>query len=207
MPTHPRSLHFYPPINLILSILLPAIGILQGSTTVFYIVYLFWWQELLASILDGIFYYRWRTHTPEYRGPNPFWARLFLLFIYFTFIIVLFGLMSSLHNDRVMALNIEVFVFRNWIFNISIIGILLNEFWMRKSLDTPPEIKFDPFGGRMIVLHISIILGGLVLMALSRQYPNLFSEENLWGAVLTATPFLLLKAWFIHKEHKRILNK
>lgn len=206
MPVHIRSLQFYPPTNFLLNIIIPAIGIFQGNTTVFYIVYLYWWHELISSVLDGIFYFLRPQHRDAgYKGPNPLWYRLFLLFIYFIFILVLFGIMSSWNHMHQMGINAEVFLFRNWIFNATLLGILLNELWLRRTHLRP--VQFDPFSGRMFVMHISIILGGFVLLAVSKRFPQLFTPHNLWGSVLTATPFLLLKAWQLRQEHQQLSKK
>jgi hypothetical protein len=51
-----RYSYIYPRINFLLTIILPVLSMLNGDTIVLYIVYLYWWQELLATIADGWYY-------------------------------------------------------------------------------------------------------------------------------------------------------
>jgi hypothetical protein len=46
----------------------------------------------------------------------------------------------------------------------------------------------------MVVLHISIVLGGLLMFFVVKNYPTVFTPENLWGSVIIILPFFLLKA-------------
>lgn len=188
-------------LNLILTVVFPAIAILQGNTTVFYIVYLYWWQELLATLLDA-FYFKRKGSIQNIRLTIG--VRLFVLFIYFIFIVVIFGLMSNWGNSRLMGINLKVFLFKDWIFNINLIGIILNEWWFRYyNIDQQRDLQ-NPFSGRMIVMHISIIFGGGVYLFVSNQFPNIFLPSNLWGSVLVVTPFLLLKAIMIRRDTKEM---
>jgi hypothetical protein len=193
--------NIYPRVNLILTIVLPVIGILQSNTTVFYIVYLYWWQELIASLLDG-WYYRKKDNTGTTILSSPLSARLFLLFIYFVFIVVLFGVMSSWGNTPQMRINLLVFLFRDWFFNINLIGILLNEWWLRQNTSVVRHNFDNPFSGRMMVMHIAIIAGGFVTVFANNRFPNIVSSDNIWLSVLAAMPFLLLKALMIRWEEK-----
>lgn len=184
--------------NLLLTIILPAISVLQGSTTVFYIVYLYWWQELIASLLDG-----WYHKRKGSQGTvNPAGTRLFLLLIYFVFILVLFGVMINWDNYRLMGINLKVFLFKDWVFNFNLIGIALNEWRFRYKSTTVRNHASDPFSGRMLVMHISIIVSGFVYLFSSNRFPEIFSPQNYWGSVWTVLPFLLLKTAMIRWENK-----
>lgn len=194
--------NIYPKVNLLLTIVLPVIGILQGNTTVFYIVYLYWWQELIASLLDG-WHYRRKENTDPMVPPNPIGARLFILFIYFVFIVVIFGVMNSWGNHNQVRINLLVFLFRDVFFNINLIGILLNEWWFRQNTFAVRQNFDNPFSDKMMVMHIAIIAGGFVTLFAKNRFIEIFSSGNIWLSVLVAIPFLLLKALMIRWEEKR----
>ena len=52
-----------------------------------------------------------------------------------------------------------------------------------------------PLSGRMLVLHLSIIMGAVISFMVVRKFPQFFTPDNLWGSVLVSVPFLLLKAY------------
>lgn len=191
----------YPKINLLLTVLLPAVTLLLGQTSFFYIIYLFWWQELLATLLDAVYLRRWRRRTGE-SDFIPIGARLFLLFIYFVFIVVLFGFISDWHNRHLMRINLEVLFFRNHFFTLNLAGILINEWWIRRLQGLPrPGIR-DPFSGRMLVLHITIIFGAMLHFMVVRRLPDFFGTGQAWGPVLVSLPFLMLKAWLDVRQQR-----
>ena len=196
----------YVRLNFLLTIVFPVISILQGNTTVFYIVYLYWWQELIASLLDR-WYYKHKDNADPTVLANPLGARLFLLFVYFVFIVALFGVMSSWGNIHQMRINLLVFLFRDVLFNINLIGIVLNEWWLRQKMDGVRHHFYNPFSGRMMVMHISIIVGGFVSVFAMNHFPKLFSSDNIWLSVLVAMPFLLLKAFMIRRGEEEGLQK
>lgn len=186
--------------NLLLTVLLPAVGLLLGHVSVFYIIYLYWWHELISSAMDAIYFPAYKRQNPDAAFGNPFGSRLFLLFIYFVFIVVLFGAMSDWGNDVLLKLNIQVFLFRDIGFNLSLLGLLVNEWWLRQYRSAQYVLQQNPFSGRMWVLHLSIIFGGITFLALSRGFFHGFSAENQWTPIFAAVPFLLLKAVAAHRQ-------
>jgi len=71
---------------------------------------------------------------------------------------------------------------------INLVGLVMND-WMHKRSSTHKlMISSDPFKGRMIVMHISIILGG----------STLFIGNTAWSGF----PFLLVKAYLDYKQNK-----
>lgn len=186
----------YSRINLLLTVLLPAFSMLQGETTVFYIVYLYWWHELIASVLDGLYFSAAVKQSKEQSLMNPLGGRLFLLAIYFVFIVVFFGFMSNWENDALLKINLTVLVFRDHVFTLNLAAILLNEWWWRRNSSSLPLRNVqDPFSGRMLVMHISIIMGAVMSFMVVKKFPQLFTPENRWGSVLVSAPFLLLKTY------------
>ena len=172
-----------------------VLGLLNGQVSVFYIIYLFWFQELLRTLISFIF----MKKSPEL-GKNiaVFFMSLFPMTIYFVFIIVLFGFMLNWNNWELMALNFETFLFRNIYFNISLFFFLAESVFFsylnRKTFDFSENVQ--AFNPRHLILHISIILGAIIQLFIVKKFPEYFSPENLWGSVLVITPFLALRLFF-----------
>ncbi|MGB8193448.1 MAG: hypothetical protein WCF67_16070 [Chitinophagaceae bacterium] len=195
-PSHHRDFffHIYRWFNLFLVILLPAYAVLNGLTTVFYILYLYWWHELISSSLDGFYFYLQQKRNPGAATANPVWGRFFMLGIYFVFIVVLFGFITDWGNTQLIVMNIRVLLLRDFYFVINLTCLLLNEWWLRHHYATKYNAAQQPFAGRMIVLHISILGGAVMYFWLLKEFPETFIPGNLWGSVIIATPFLLAKA-------------
>lgn len=181
-------------LNLFLVILLPAYAVLNGLTTVFYIVYLYWWHELISSSLDIFYIYLYRKLNPEAVIANPQWSRFFILFVYFIFIVVIFGLITDWKNKELLIMNVRVLLLKDWFFVANIACLFLNEWWLRYHYTNKYNFPQHPFAGRMIVLHVSIIGGAVMYFWLLQEFPQTFAPGNLWGPVIIATPFLLAKA-------------
>ena len=191
----------------ILTLLIITIfGIIQGQVTVFYIIYLFWFQELLRTLVD--LYHivsNKKTSQDKINALRLASANFFLLFVYFIFIVVLFGFMLNWGDNELLGQNILVVVFRNWFFNINLLLFLLEYIYFRNQTDNS-TLELKAFNRRHIILHISIIVGAFMQMAIA---PRLHIE-GIWVSVVTVTPFLLLKIFLdkpMEYEHSRLLNK
>lgn len=185
----------YNRINLLLTVVLPAYSMLQGQTTIFYIMYLYWWHEFIASLLGGWYLRTALQQNKERSLMKPMGARLFLLVVYFVFIVVFFGFMTSVSNDRIMEINLKAFFLREPVFIINLAGLMLNEWWLRHSELLVQRDMQDPFSGRMLVMHLSIILGAVLQFSVVNKFSQLFTPNNLWGPVVVCLPFLLLKVY------------
>lgn len=199
-------LQLYRWVNLFFVIILPAYAVFKGFTTVFYIIYLYWWHELISSSLDGFYFYLHKKRNPgaATEDPllivNPVRIRFFILAVYFVFIVVLFGFVSNWGNSQLIVMNVRVLMLKDFYFLANLTCLLLNEWWLRHhyaTKDNTPQ-KYNtaqhPFAGRMIVLHVSIIGGAVMYFWLLQEFPQTFIPGNLWGSVIIATPFLLAKA-------------
>ena len=71
---------------------------------------------------------------------------------------------------------------------INLVGLVLNDWLHKKTAAQKLIISNDPFKGRMMVMHISIILGG----------STLFIGNTAWAGF----PFLLIKAYLDYKQNK-----
>lgn len=193
-------------INIFLTILIPAFQILKGQSSLFYIIYIFWWAELIATTVELIDYYIRKTSKTQEQIQLVF-SRYFLLFIYFVFIVVVFGLLPSFGNQEIMKLNVKTFFFKDMVFNSSILFIIINECWYRYSkVEENETVEQSPFSGRMMVMHLSIIFGGLIFT--TAKYSNFqFAQHTFqWHSLLMAIPFLLLKTYMMFREYRKTLQ-
>lgn len=172
---------------------LTAFSVYNGQATVFYIVYLFWWNELLSGMINKCFdkFYTRNTETIVKEAGSP---RRLLLIIYWFFIVIIFGLFANWDNEEIMMTNFEVLFFKNIYFNLNLLFIILetcvHNMRYKNTITTQAS---DSITINMIVLHISIILGAFVLFLVVRQFPAIFTPANRWGSVLIIAPFLLIR--------------
>ncbi len=190
-------------INFLVFTTLTIFALLQGQISVFYIMYLFWWEELIRIIVNAVYNRTYRQYavvvdaTNKTQGQSLLGA-FFMLGIYLIFLVVFFGLMANWDNKHILFINIEVLLFRNWFFNINLIFILINQIGYRRSIQQVLPID-GPFTPNMIVLHISIIVGAVLNFFVVDRFPKIFTSENLLGSVLMILPFFLLR-YFIQRK-------
>ena len=164
-------------------------GLLKGEVTVFYIIYLFWFQEFVRTCVDLFFIVKQRKSDGEPGFTrNTMFGGFFLLFVYWVFIVVLFGFMLNFRDVEQFSTNVQVFVMKNWYFNLTLI-LFFVEYAMYRYFENKKDLEIQIFNRRHIILHISIILGALIQMVL---LPKLDIENN-WKNVAVVIPFLLLK--------------
>jgi hypothetical protein len=175
--------------------------IINNQISVFYIIYLFWFDEFLRTIFQFIFYYFKRK---EIKGHPLYFktikSKLFVLFIYFIFIIVCFGLLIDWKNTDLILINFEVFLFKNELFNFTIVTFLGRELllYFKNELNIIHQNIF--LSKRIIILHISIIIG-MCIWAFLPKYIYENSSSNILSAIIIS-PFLLLKLFFEIQEIK-----
>lgn len=168
-------------------------------------IYLYWWHELISTVLDK-FFMRKNKEVHMESPASHFKDRLFLLIIYFVFIVVIFCFISNWNNRNILFMNLRVLMFQDWLFNLTIVGFLINEWWLR-YYNFKLETKSDsPFTGRMMVLHVSIILGGFIYFLVLRNFPEIFTPENLWGSLAIISPFLILKTVIDWKRGQTVVE-
>ena len=174
-------------VNILVFTLLTLVSLLFGQTTIFYLIYFFWCNELINMIVDRIFYRKY-TAVVEING----YGSLFVMAIYGVFIVVFFGLIANWKNNDLIMVNLEILFFKNWFFNINLLFVLAERIYLHKTKQ-PILLNFGSFTANMVVLHISIIVGGLLMFFVIKNYPTVFTPDNLWGSVIIILPFLLLK--------------
>lgn len=168
-------------INLIFIFVLPIIGILRAEVTVFYILYLYWFQELIVAVLNWIYARKNKAEVASKGHSSLIIYNLFTLGIYLVFIIVLFGFMANWGPTDLIVKNIMIISFGVQLFNLNLLGILLNEWGNRQFMNaTSKTIKENfPLSGKLLVLHVGIILGGVAYFFIVKRFPETFAPTNL----------------------------
>ena len=185
-------------LSLIVMTCITIMAIYSKQITVFYIIYLFWCDEFLKTIFDGL---RYRFKKEQIQNPTNYILniknRFFMLLIYLVFIIVCFGLILDWNNTDLILGNFEVFFFKNTLFNISLITFLLREIYLYKNNQLILNSHHLLSSG-IITLHISLILGIMLSFLIKKEFVVF---EN-YAAVFAIIPFLLLKLYFEIQEIK-----
>ncbi|MDG4714341.1 hypothetical protein [Winogradskyella marincola] len=171
---------------------LTALSVGYGQTTVFYVIYFFWWSEFIRIIIKSIFQRFNKNNNSNQLEAKLMFGSLFMMLIYLVFIIVFFGLIANWNNSEITLTNMKIMFFRNWFFNINLLFVLLEHIYINLNSNNTIAV-FGQFTSNMLVLHISIILGGIIMFFIVKPFPETFSPDNLWCSVLIILPFLLLK--------------
>lgn len=187
-----QQLKKYQQWDFIIFLILTLLSVLNGQTTVFYLMYFFWCNELIRIIIDKWYAKKNPNAVNKVWQSSDFIGGLFSMGIYWVFLVVFFGFIAASKNSDIVFTNMEVLFFQNWFFNINLIFVLVERIYLHRK-QQPLTIYFGAFNPNMIVLHVSIIVGGVILFFLVRQYPATFTPENTWGSVLIVLPFLFLK--------------
>jgi hypothetical protein len=197
-------------IALFLILGLTLFAILTEVTTTFYLIYLFWWDEIFRSLTDLFTYiFRKDVFTQSETFLFRFKGRIFFLAIYFVFIIVLFGFVINANQYNLIALNFEVFFFQNIWFNFSLFSMLLREIIVFYQQPLHSREGYGIVSNGIITLHISIILGILLWFIFSYKFEIKDASGNFYS-VWAVIPFLVIKIIFeyfeIRHEEKATLN-
>lgn len=192
-----QQIQYYKKWDLLIFTILVLLSILNETTTVFYVIYFFWWNELIRIVVDRFYYKRNPNVIFEEGGQHSIFHSLMQMGIYFVFIVVFFGIIANWGNSQMTMANMGVLFFQNWFFNVNLIFIFLERIYLHRT-QQQLHISFGIFTTNMIVLHISIILGGISMFFIVKNFPTIFTPDNLWGSVLIVLPFLLLKMAIQH---------
>jgi hypothetical protein len=188
-----QPLQYYRQWDFLIFTVLTLLSVVNGQSTVFYLLYFFWWNELIRLVVDRLCYKRNKNAVYEITLSSRFSESLFLMGIYWVFLVVIFGFIAAADSpDAVIIVNMQVLMFHNWFFDINLIFVLLERWYLHKT-QQPLHVYFEAFNPNTIVLHVSIIVGGALMFFVVRKYPEIFTPENRWGSALIILPFLLLR--------------
>lgn len=188
-----KSLHFSK-LSLLGTFLFTIIALINKEITVFYMLYLFWWQALIEILTH--FGFQLKNNLPFNIAWKANHSAFFLMGLYFVFIVILFGIVFSFSNFDLFALNAQILVFRNIPFALNVIlslSLALTKLFTQET-DEGADVGFGIFSTKMIILHISIILGAFIHFGIKHYYPESF-EDSIYPYILFAVPFLLLRTY------------
>lgn len=183
-------------ISLLAMTVFTVIEVVSKQTSVFYILYLFWFDECIRTFFDGI---QSRFAKNQIENPTKFnyKEKLFLLFGYFVFIVIIFGFVIDRKDFDLIRINLTVLTFQNTLFNYSLVTFVLREIYLFRKVNTNVEFESQVTIG-IITLHISIVLG-ILFWFLSAQKLQFMTD---YANVIAIIPFLLLKLFFEIKTAK-----
>jgi hypothetical protein len=122
--------------------------------------------------------------------------------VYFIFIVVFFGFMANWKNQELILNNMSILFFKNWFFNINLAFVVFERIVIHKT-QQPVFVSFGNFTPNMLVLHVSIILGAIIMLFIVRNFPETFTPSNLWGSAIIIFPFLILKAFIAYFSDRK----
>lgn len=185
-------------LSLTAMIVFTVIELVNKQTSVFYILYLFWFDECIKTFFDRI---KYQFKRNQIDNPLGFKAnvkqRFFFLFVYFIFIVILFGLVMDRKDFDLIGINLTVLTFKNSFFNYSLLTFILRELYLYCNTSEKSEATSIVSNG-VIILHISIILGIFIWFLSTRKFQLNPELAN----ILVILPFLFLKLFFEIKSAK-----
>jgi hypothetical protein len=172
--------------------IITVFSIINKETTVFYILYLFWCDELIRTLSDGFKYVFKKSNLVDVDNYlSNVKSRFFVLFVYLIFIIVFFGLKINWNDSDLVIDNLSVLFFKNRLFNVTIITFIIRELYF--FVNNKPELESKSlFSGGIIILHISLVLG-ILFWFVSNQKIEFLKE---YSTIMSIVPFLFLKIFF-----------
>lgn len=209
-----RSIPILPVI--IITNIIPLVGIIYYDLTFFALFYLFWWETVIISFYqwmkmgrakkiadpDPNFTVNGRTLTHEqvnskrYMRRMYFWVRLLMLIFYLIFIIIFVGVMQSATSDGAISF-VRAFLFSDPWMKVALLAFIFThglEYWVWKrdgeDKNTSLRELGMPFDARIIIMHMVIVLG---------TFGSLYASEKLFpgnpkaGSIAYAAIFVFLK--------------
>lgn len=194
--TSPKYFHT---IETLTFLLITIWGVIAGQVTVFYIIYLFWFQLLVQTIIDII--HARKNGQADGKKPSVgiIAANMFVYFCYLSLIIVFFGVMLNFDNQDLVIVNLRTLLLHNFGFDLNIMLFAVQYALYRKQIGNK-GLQIAVFERGQLILHVSIIIGAFVQMMFVKKHPEYFSGHELWGAALVVLPFLFLKILFHRKS-------
>lgn len=182
-------------VSLALMSTFTLMAVANNQISVFYIVYLFWFDEILRTVSKFVFYiFKKQFIQNQLVFISNIKSKFFLLFVYFVFIVIFFGFIIDWKNQDLILINFEVLLFQSSMFNFTLITFIVRELFLFFKNEYETVSGNILLSKGIIVLHISIIIGMLIWGFLPKNfYEN--SNSNMLSAIVIA-PFLLLKLFF-----------
>lgn len=177
-------------------------NVLYDNASLFFIIYLFWFDELIRNISLFIQV----KMKVEDAHPLPAFTkkqaidhikgRFFFLFIYVVFIVLAFGLFYHIDNEDALVRNVRIFFFRDLPFNVCLMIAITREFFQLRHAQQTCNVPLQQFGamnGQLITLHLSIIFGGFLWAFTSGRFKDFHLNLGLFNHYAIALPFFIIK--------------
>ena len=172
---------------------LTFLSVNNKSITVFYLLYLFWFDELIKVIFEHIKYKKLNNQNQISEANKIIFSpRYFMLFIYICFIIPCYGFMLAWSDKDLLVKNISTLLFKNWYFNLTLIGFLFRSIYDFKTSNQLKQTKLSLTQG-MLTLHLSIILGLFIWAFTTGKLGNFSFDLGSYTLVAIVVPFILIK--------------
>ncbi|WP_417431791.1 hypothetical protein [Halpernia sp.] len=190
--------NYFAKINFFGTLILTVLALINKEITIFYMLYLFWWQafiEILSALIKKIV-----LKESFVEISKVFFPTFFVMFAYVLFIIILFGFVFSFYDIKLFALNSQILYFKNDIFNLNLgltTILAISHFFSNSN----KNLDFGPLSAKMLILHISIILGFTLNFGI-KFFLNEVDSSLLY--LLSAVPFILLKTYFFWKKNSTL---
>lgn len=180
-------------LSLFGTLALSVLALVNKEITIFYMLYLFWWNALI-DLFAKIF--------TDIKKGGSVWATfrksssaLYILAMYWIFIVILFGIVFSFYDFDLFVLNAQVLSFQNTPFVLNIILMILIAVLTFNSNQESTDTEIGFFSARMLILHVSIILGAFVHFGM-RHFLGDTEKTSIYPYLLSAVPFLLIRTYF-----------
>ncbi len=172
---------------------MPIYGVMVGEWTLFSVIYLYWMETLVLSFFSFIKIISAKGNIPHdtikiklsvhsdsrwIMGIKYLFVRTCTLLFYLLFIVVFVGFVASNKGDGMR--NIEMVLFRNPIFNLTLLlytlslgmDLMWHYFGNGEYLKTHPSDHAAFVDGRTIVMHVVIVLGAVGFTYVKEHFPN-----------------------------------
>ena len=106
-----QQLKKYQQWDFIIFLILTLLSVLNGQTTVFYLMYFFWCNELIRIIIDKWYAKKNPNVINKDWQSSDFTGGLFSMSIYWVFLVVFFGFIAASNNSKIIFTNMEVLFF------------------------------------------------------------------------------------------------
>lgn len=178
--------------------LLTVAAIYAKQISVFYLLYLFWWDELIKTMFCWL-RYKFKNDNIQNRPAyiSSLKSRFFMLMVYVVFIVILFGLVINWNDNDLVLINLQVLFFQNSLFNFSLMTFLLRELYLYRYSPQPTD-SYHIISTGIITLHLSVILGIFLWFFVTKKF-TVFED---YAVILSILPFLLLRVIFEVMEIK-----
>ena len=176
-------------LNLFGTLIFTVIALINQEVSVFYMMYLFWWQEIIE--IFGSVFSKFMNGVSFSSATKLLFQSLLMMGVYLIFIVIIFGFVFSFKHQKLFTIFAEVLFFKNTSFNLNLLlAVLLMVLKVKdKQID---EENHGPFSTNMLILHISIILG-TILHFVSMRFWGDTLEGSFYPYLISAIPFLVLK--------------